>query len=121
MASIINGTTSVPTPPHVQNPNVQNPLVVNVTTASAIKPSNKITLNNGVKKATIDFSGDVITYSGELSIDESAKIFFENVFGHIKHHGVKTVATTSPPPVPNLTPEEEQERLWKSIIDVAKG
>ena len=33
------------------------------------------------REAIIDFSGDKVTYSGELPIDESAKLFFEYVFG----------------------------------------
>ena len=31
------------------------------------------------KSATIDFSGDQVTFSGELPVDEAAKIFFEHV------------------------------------------
>lgn len=32
------------------------------------------------REATVDFGGDAITYSGELSVDESAKIFFNALF-----------------------------------------
>jgi hypothetical protein len=34
------------------------------------------------REATIDFGGDEVIYSGDLPIAESAKIFFECVFGH---------------------------------------
>lgn len=31
-------------------------------------------------KAIIDFSGDAVAYSGDLPVEESARIFFEAVF-----------------------------------------
>jgi len=34
-------------------------------------------------QAVIDFSGDKVTYSGDLPIDESAKIFFDFVMGFV--------------------------------------
>ena len=36
------------------------------------------------KEATVDFGGDAVVYSGDLPIDESAKIFFDTVFSHWK-------------------------------------
>lgn len=36
------------------------------------------------KQAIIDFSGDTVTFSGELSVDEAAKIFFQAVGGYLK-------------------------------------
>ncbi len=35
-------------------------------------------------QAIIDFSGDKVTYSGELPVDEAAKVFFEAVMGFVK-------------------------------------
>lgn len=43
-----------------------------------------ITITNNDKEATINFCGDKIVYSGELPVDESAKIFFEYVFDNMK-------------------------------------
>jgi biopolymer transport protein ExbD len=43
-------------------------------------PSNIIIMNPEGKQAIIDFGGDKVTYSGDLPVDESAKIFFEYVF-----------------------------------------
>jgi len=34
------------------------------------------------REAIIDFGGDAVTYSGELPVDESAKIFFACVFSY---------------------------------------
>lgn len=34
-------------------------------------------------QAVIDFSGDKVTYSGDLPIDESARIFFDFVMGFV--------------------------------------
>jgi len=47
-----------------------------------ITPSHNITLINpsGVE-AHIDFNGDKVIYSGDLPVDESAKIFFDAVKG----------------------------------------
>jgi hypothetical protein len=36
------------------------------------------------REATIDFGGDAVVYSGDLPVDESAKIFFDAVFSHFK-------------------------------------
>ncbi len=36
------------------------------------------------KRLVLDFSGDKLTYSGSLPMDESAKIFFECVFFYVK-------------------------------------
>ena len=36
------------------------------------------------REATIDFGGDAVVYSGDLPVDESAKIFFDAVFAHFK-------------------------------------
>ena len=35
-------------------------------------------------KAIIDFSGDKVTYSGDLPVDEAAKVFFDAVMGFVK-------------------------------------
>jgi len=35
-------------------------------------------------EAIIDFSGDKVTYSGDLPVDEAAKIFFDAVMGYVK-------------------------------------
>jgi len=35
-------------------------------------------------QAVIDFSGDKVTYSGELPVDEAAKVFFDAVMGFVK-------------------------------------
>ena len=36
------------------------------------------------REAVIDFGGDAVVYSGDLPVDESAKIFFDAVFLHFK-------------------------------------
>ena len=52
-------------------------------TFKTIEPSRLFTFaGDDSREATLDFSGDSVTYSGELSIDESAKIFFED-FHHL--------------------------------------
>ena len=38
---------------------------------------NLILTHEDGRKATIDFSGDSVIYSGDLPVEESAKIFFE--------------------------------------------
>jgi len=49
----------------------------------AIEPSRTFTLYSpDGREATIDFGGDAVTYSGELPVDESAKIFFDAVFSY---------------------------------------
>lgn len=35
--------------------------------------------NDAGKKAVIDFSGDAVTYSGDLPVAESARLFFDAV------------------------------------------
>ncbi len=35
-------------------------------------------------EAVINFSGDKVTYSGDLPVDEAAKIFFDVVMGYVK-------------------------------------
>ena len=35
------------------------------------------------KEAVLDFCGEKLTYSGDLEVDEAAKLFFEHVFKHI--------------------------------------
>lgn len=40
--------------------------------------------NNDGKSATIDYSGDTVKYSGDLPIDEAAKVFFDAVFKQFK-------------------------------------
>ena len=45
-----------------------------------VSPQEEITLygkNN--KKAVINFNGDKVIYSGDLPVDESAKVFFDHV------------------------------------------
>lgn len=49
----------------------------------ALTPPTSITLSNKGKSATIDFSGDSVKFSGDLSVDESAKVLFECLFGYI--------------------------------------
>ena len=36
------------------------------------------------KEAIIDFSGDAVTFRGELPVDEAAKLFFQAVGGYLK-------------------------------------
>jgi len=45
-----------------------------------------ITLTDGVREAVIDFSGSAVTYSGDLPLDESAKLFCDAVFREL-HRG----------------------------------
>ena len=40
--------------------------------------------NDSSTCAVIDFSGDSIKYSGEMPVEESAKVFFQHVFEHKK-------------------------------------
>jgi len=35
-------------------------------------------------QAIIDFSGDKVTYSGDLPVDEAAKVFFDAVMGYVQ-------------------------------------
>ena len=47
------------------------------------EPPHAITLRSPEgKDAHIDFNGDSVTYRGDLSVDESAKLFFDAV-GHL--------------------------------------
>lgn len=46
--------------------------------------SRTITLNDGIRKAVLDLSGDEITYSGDLPVGESAKRFCNAVFGELQ-------------------------------------
>jgi len=49
----------------------------------ALDPPRMITLcSPDGKQATIDFGGDAVVYSGDLPVDESAKIFFDAVFSY---------------------------------------
>jgi hypothetical protein len=36
------------------------------------------------RKATVDFGEDAVTYSGDLPVDESAKIFFDAILYHMQ-------------------------------------
>lgn len=45
-------------------------------------PSSLILYSPDGRTATISFDGDEVTYSGDLPVDESAKIFFDAVFQH---------------------------------------
>lgn len=44
-----------------------------------IKPPTVFQLSANGRTAYIDFGGDAVKYSGDLPIDESAKVFFEAV------------------------------------------
>jgi hypothetical protein len=47
------------------------------------KPTRTVVFtNDSGKRAVIDFSGDSVTFSGDLPIDEAAQIFFKAV-GHL--------------------------------------
>ena len=46
-------------------------------------PSNLVLMCDG-REAVIDFGGDEVTYSGDLPVDEAAKIFFDAVFSNFK-------------------------------------
>jgi len=46
-------------------------------------PPSRITLcSPDGREATIDFGGDAVVYSGDLPVDESAKVFFDAVFSY---------------------------------------
>lgn len=51
---------------------------------SQMEPPRTFTMHNGDKEAVIDFSGDEVTFSGDLPIDEAAKLFFNAVLGQLK-------------------------------------
>lgn len=51
---------------------------------SQLEPMAVLSFNKGDKEAAIDFDGDEVTYSGDLPVDESAKLFFEAVFQRLK-------------------------------------
>jgi hypothetical protein len=40
--------------------------------------------NAAGQEVAIDFRGDAVTYSGYLPVDESARLFFDIVFGYLK-------------------------------------
>jgi len=46
--------------------------------------SRSITFNDGVRKATLDLSGNEIKYSGDLPVGESARRFCDAVFGELQ-------------------------------------
>ena len=49
-------------------------------------PSQALHIENPAgQRAIIDFSGDEVTYSGDIPVDESARLFFELVFGHFNN------------------------------------
>ena len=49
----------------------------------SVPPSSSLTFQSpDGKTAIIDFGGESITYKGDLTVEESAKMFFE-AFGHI--------------------------------------
>jgi len=55
------------------------------------KPITTITLpSSDGREAIIDFGGDAVIYSGDLPIDESAKIFFEEMFGYFQPKTCRT-------------------------------
>ena len=48
-------------------------------------PPSTVTLHSpDGREAVIDFGGDTVVYSGDLPVDESAKIFFDAVFPYFK-------------------------------------
>jgi hypothetical protein len=50
-----------------------------------LSPASNLTLYGpDGKEAVVDFGGDSVTYSGDLPVDEAAKIFFEAVFQNFK-------------------------------------
>ena len=49
-----------------------------------LEPTHMFTLDNGKKQAHIDFEGETVIYTGELEVEESAKIFFDCVFKYYK-------------------------------------
>jgi hypothetical protein len=50
--------------------------------------SNEIIINNeNGKTATINFSGDVIKYSGDLLPDKSSYIFFKYIYDYLNQRG----------------------------------
>lgn len=54
------------------------------TIASEVRntPPCNITLESSVgKRAIIDFGGDAVAYPGDLPVEESARLFFDAVFG----------------------------------------
>lgn len=62
----------------------------NSMTIASISASRVFSLSNAKHKtATIDFDGDAVRYSGDLPVDEGAKIFFDAVLRQMKHCEVK--------------------------------
>lgn len=53
-------------------------------------PTNIVLGGKDGKKAIIDFSGDSVSYSGELAVEESARIFFNAVFEQFAKLGEAT-------------------------------
>lgn len=45
---------------------------------------NIILSNKKGQQAVIDFSGDIVTFSGELPVDEAAQLFFQYVGHYLK-------------------------------------
>ena len=51
---------------------------------TSFEPTRTLILNNGKQEAVTDFGGDEVTYSGDLPVDESAKLLFDAVFQRLK-------------------------------------
>jgi hypothetical protein len=47
-------------------------------------PLRTLTITDGTRKAVIDLTGPAVTYSGDLPLDESAKIFCDAVFRELR-------------------------------------
>ena len=63
----------------------ENPFVMDDSNLIDIPtPKHTISFDNGTKEAVIDFDGDEVTYSGDLMVDESAKLLFDAMFKRLK-------------------------------------
>jgi hypothetical protein len=49
-----------------------------------LEPLRTLTFSDGERQAVIDFGGGLVTYSGDLPVDKTAKLLFEVVFHKMK-------------------------------------
>lgn len=61
-------------------------IVANYIKTLALEPNpvQQIRLMSGDKIAVIELGPDAVKFSGDLPVDDAAKLFFESVYGHYR-------------------------------------